>query len=219
MADSLPPISSKWDLYLDQIREHAHLLLAWGYADIRRDLGPDTTEPVITGMLCTAMRSRLNAPGTPDCFLHYWVGDQDPVSPSGELGDERLRLDISVIRTGIKPRLAFVFEAKRLKTNGFPIGKYVGEGGMGDYINCNYAQECPEAAMVALWQDKDSDYWTGELRRVFTADCSGPSPGLGIIRGLEPVTVIEEIKQELDSVHRRSNGTDLRLFHIFLDCR
>lgn len=219
MADNLSPISSKWDLYLDQIREHAHLLLAWAYADVRAKLGPDTAEPVITGILCTAMKGRLNAPETPDCFLHYWVSDQEPVSPSGELGNERLRLDISVIRTGLKPRLAFVFEAKRLRTNGFPIGKYTGAGGMGDYLCGNYAEECPEAAMVGLWQGRDLDYWIGELRRVFDRDRSSPKPELGIAQNLAEVKVIEEIKHELLSEHQRSNGTRLHLFHVFRDCR
>lgn len=219
MADSLSPISSKWDLYLDQIREHAHLLLAWAYADVRARLGTDAAEPAMTGLLCTAMKGRLNAPETPDSFLHYWVGDQDPVSPSRELGDERLRLDISVIRTGIRPRLAYVFEAKRLRTNGFPIGRYIGEGGMGDYLSCKYAEECPEAAMIGLWQDRDSAYWISELRRVFAKDRSSPKPKLGIIRDLELAKVSEEIEDELQSEHQRSNGTGLRLFHIFLGCR
>src|ERR1700693_6323311 len=108
-------------------------------------------KPDITGLLAEGMKSRLNHADTPDKYLHYWPGDQDPVSPDGELGNDRLRLDLNLISTGIRPRLSFIFEAKRLRTAGFPIGKYTGDGGMGDFIECHYGADNPEAAMVALF--------------------------------------------------------------------
>ncbi len=87
-------------------------------------------------------------PDTPEEYNHYCCGDQEPISPGGQLGNDRLRLDITIIRCGIRPRLSFILEAKRLRTGGFPIGKYVGDGGMGDFIECRYGAEHPEAAMT-----------------------------------------------------------------------
>lgn len=212
-------LSALWDCYGEAFRLHSHQLLAWAYGDIRSRLHPDLDEPSITGLLAEAMKHRLDHPDTPDAYLHYCIGDQEPLSPGGELGNERLRLDISVIRSGIKPRLSFVFEAKRLRTGGFPIGKYVGSGGMDDFVSGRYAAVCPEAAMVGLYQNRDAGYWHAELHRAFESDENEPIPLLRVIEKLKPANVLAEWGDELESVHIRRSGTRLRLFHLFLDCR
>jgi hypothetical protein len=175
-------------------------------------------EPDITGLLAEGIKFRLNHADTPDKYLHYWPSDQDPVSPDGQLGNDRLRLDLNLIRTGIRPRLSFIFEAKRLRTGGFPIGKYTGDGGMGDFISCHYGADNPEAAMVALFQNKDITYWQSELQRVFSEDLIAKSPRLGIQDGLSLVSILASLPCELQSVHKRRNGANIRLYHIFLDC-
>jgi len=115
--------------------------------------------------------------------------------------------------------LAYVFEAKRLRTGGFPIGKYVGAGGMDDFISCRYASGCPEAAMIGLYQNNDADYWRSELRRAFEADSKSIHPKLGTATQLKPVVVVPALTGELVSIHDRPNGFTLQLFHLFLDCR
>src|SRR6478752_763670 len=93
---------------------HAHHLLSWAHEDVRAKLNAEMDEPSITGLLAEAMKRRLNEdPALPDAYGHYWIGDQEPVSPGGQLGNDRLRLDISVIRTGLQPSLSYIFEAKR----------------------------------------------------------------------------------------------------------
>jgi hypothetical protein len=170
-------------------------------------------------MLADAMWFRLNHhPATPDAYLHYSSGDQQPVSPEGQLGNNRLRLDITVIRNGIRPRLTFIMEAKRLRTGGFPIGKYVGDGGMGDFIDCRYGADQPEAAMVALFQNRDSSYWHSELRRMLEEDQSSGRFPLGMREGLCAINVLDDIPNEWVSRHERRNGSSIRLFHIFLAC-
>lgn len=208
-----------WAVYLDSIREHSHQLLAWAYADVRAHLHHDSDEPAITGLLCQAMQRRIYHPDTPDAFLHYAIGDQAPISPRGELGNDRLRLDISVRRTGIRQEIVYAFEAKRLRTGNFTIGKYTGAGGMGDFIECRYAAGCPEGVMIGLWQDKDAAYWTGQLNSAFDADRIASSPRLHIQENLSSISVVSVIPDELRSLHRRTDGSDLALFHVFLDCR
>lgn len=208
-----------WDVYLDSIREHSHQLLAWGYADVRTHLHSDLDEPAITGLLCQAMQQRIYHPNTPDKYLNYAIGDQAPISPGGELGIDRLRLDISVRRTGIRNEIVYVFEAKRLRTGGFTIGKYIGAGGMGDFIECRYAAGCPEGAMVGLWQDKDVSYWRSQLENAFDADRRAQTPKLGIKAGLAMAQIITPIPDEWRSTHRRTDGSFIDLNHIFLDCR
>jgi hypothetical protein len=212
-------LSDLWDFYGDAFRLHAHQLLVWAYTDLRPRLGPDMDEPDITGLLADGIKFRLNHhPDTPEEYLHYWPGDQDPISPAAQLGNDRLRLDITIIRCGIRPRLSFIFEAKRLRTGGFPIGKYIGDGGMGDFTECRYGAEHPEAAMIGLFQNKDVSYWRGELIRVFNEDLAAQTPRLRIREPLSEVNVLASLSDELQSKHERANGTPLRLYHIFLNC-
>lgn len=212
-------LSDLWDFYGEAFRLHSHQLLAWAHADIRSRLHPELDEPSITGLLAEAMKLRLDHPDTSDAYLHYCIGDQEPLSPGGELGNERLRLDISVIRSGIKPRLSFVFEAKRLRTGGFPIGKYTGAGGMDDFISGRYAATCPEAAMVGLYQNKDAGYWHAELHRAFAADKVASPPSLRSSAELNAIAILDSLNDEHHSTHVRLNGSQIRLFHLFLDCR
>ncbi|HYU31959.1 MAG TPA: hypothetical protein VEW48_07335 [Thermoanaerobaculia bacterium] len=209
-------LSDAWGLYLGAIRFHAHQLLAWAHADARPALHDDLDEPSLTGLLGEKMKVRLAAPETPQAYDYYAIGDQEPVSPSGQMGNDRLRLDLCIIRTGVKPRLRYIVEAKRLRTGGFPIGRYVGRSGIGDFLECRYGAGCPEAAMIGLVQNKDAVYWQRELHRSFDAESAAGH--LAVLEGLAPVHILESLPNELQSVHRRTDTTPIRLFHIFLDC-
>ena len=211
-------LSEVWSLYLERVRLHAHQLLAWAHSDIRPKLNRDLDEPSITGLLCDAMKDRLGRQDTSTEYDHYTIGDQVPISPYGQLGNDRLRLDICVTRSGVRPRPTYVLEAKRLRTNGFPIGKYVGDGGIGHFIECRYAVGSPEAVMVGLFQNRDASYWQGELKRVFDEDCANSGLRLDIMENLTPAYIIDSLPNELQSSHRRRDASRIRLFHIFLDC-
>jgi hypothetical protein len=211
-------LNELWNVYSETFRLHSHQLLVWAHGDIRSRLNADIDEPAITGLLAEAMKLRLDHPLTPEEYLHYTIGDQVPISPSGQLGNDRLRLDISVIRSGVRPRLSYIFEAKRLQTGAYTIGKYVGEGGIGDFIACRYASDYPEAAMIGLLQNKDFSYWHSELHRTFDDDRKSKDPHLGIHKPLKAVSVLPGLGNELVSQHIRKNKKLLDLFHIFLDC-
>ena len=213
-------LSALWDFHGEVLREHAHQLLVWAHADARSELVPELDEPGMTGKLVEAMKHRLNSDvDLPEEYLHYWPGDQEPISPDGQTGNDRLRLDITLVRTGIRPRISYIIEAKRLRTNGFPIGKYIGAGGMGDFIECRYGRECPEAAMVALFEDRDIVHWHSELRRVFKEDVESDSNQLRTTNSLVEVNVLPDLEGELKSEHDRTKSAGIiRIFHIFLDC-
>src|SRR4029077_3405806 len=211
-------LSKVWNLYVERLRFHSHQLLAWAHSDIRLSLHSGLNEPSITGLLGDAMKARLNSAYTPEEYDHYTVLDQEPISPSGQLGNDRLRLDLCVVRSGVRPRLAYIFEAKRLRTHGFPIGKYVGEGGMGDFLECRYGSTSPEAVMIGLFQNRDVTYWKAELERVFDEDRRALLPQLDILDDLRPVQVHDSFPDELQSGHRRRNALYIRMLHIFLDC-
>jgi hypothetical protein len=213
-------LAGNWDVHLEVFRTHAHQLLVWAYQDVRHKLSPDSDEPTKTGWLAEAMKRRLDLPETPSEYDHYWPGDQVPISPDGQEGNERLRLDFSVVKNGIKPRLCYLFEAKRLRTSAYPIGKYVGDEGMKDFVDGRYGRECPEAAMVGLFENKDVDYWHSELKRVCEEDLKKSTPTLRQTGNFSLVEIHDELAGELESHHEREASLGrLRLLHIFLDCR
>lgn len=211
-------LSEAWSVYIQALRFHAHQLLAWAHSDIRLLRIHDLDEPSITGLLGNAMKTRLDSPETPIEYVHYAIGDQDPVSPAGELGNDRLRLDLCVIRSGIRPRLKYIFEAKRLRTSGFSIGKYVGQGGIGDFIECRYGAGSPEAVMIGLFQNQDAAYWQSELGRIFDDDGINSRSQLQIVEKLRSVRILDSLPNELQSRHRRKDASQILLFHIFLEC-
>jgi len=211
-------LSDAWSVYLEAMRVHAHQLLAWAHADARSLLHDALDEPSITGLLGNAMKARLDAPETPQAYDLYTIGDQEPISPSGQMGNDRLRLDLCVTRSGTKPRLRYIYEAKRLRTGGFPIGQYVGPSGIGDFLEGRYGKESPEAVMIGLFQNKDARYWQKELHRSFDEDNVSARGLFAVLEGLAPVRILENFPNELQSVHRRRETNPIRLFHIFLDC-
>ena len=89
---------------------------------------------------------------------------------------------------------------------------------MGDFIECRYGADHPEAAMVALFQNKDVTYWHGELKRVFSEDQATETPRLGIHETLSDVVILDDLPDELQSIHRRTKKTNIRIYHIFLNC-
>lgn len=213
-------LSPAWAAYTDTFRLHVHQLVAWAHQDSRSRLGADLDEPSLTGLLAEAIKRRLyEDETTPEAYLRYDIHDQAPENPEGcLLGNARRRLDLSITCSGMIPRPVFTLEAKRLRTNGYPIGKYVGEGGMGDYISGRYAPTHTEAAMLGLIQDRDTAYWMTELHRCFAEDIASTTPKLAILDGLAPIAIVPEIKGELESRHIRAGRGPLRLFHIPLDC-
>jgi hypothetical protein len=189
--------------YFDSFRENVHQLIAWGYNDIKIKLNSDTEEEDISGELALAIDKRLNHKSIEKKFRRFAVHNEKPYSSKGERGKRRRKLDVVLEATGTR-RLEYVFEAKRLKTNGFPIGEYLGDSGLGCFLQNIYAQEHQEAGMLAYIQDKDIKYWFSQL--------SGK-----IGSQLKPISVIPVIQNEWYSIHKRTDNSNIRISHIFLD--
>ena len=130
--------------------------------------------------------------------------------------DEYIYFDIVFVEaTRTVPRRRYTVEAKRLKTNGFSIGKYCDAGVM-RFVNEIYASTSPEAAMIVFFQDKDVTYWFDELTRKFNED--GKSKKLSIELDLRKVEIIAPITNEWFSIHKRNSNNKILLFHILWDC-
>lgn len=210
-------LANDWDLYQRAFRIDVHQLLAWGYADSRSRITADDEEEVITTYIAEAIDHRIDDPCTPEKFTRYAIHNAHFVSPGGQTGKRQLKLDLMLEQCGIRPKRHFVFEAKRLKTGSHPIGKYTGDEGLGCFVGGLYAANDPEAAMVGYMQNADAAYWFSELERVFSEDESN-GRDLRVAERLRKNVVVPDLPNEWSSDHTRTNGSPIRVFHLFVGC-
>jgi hypothetical protein len=123
----------------------------------------DTDEEEITGDLTEATNEFINCLSSPDWTSHYYAQEELRENTKGKKGKHRKRVDIVCVLTGRKPHQKIKFEAKRLRTPGFPASKYVGKTGLGEFISGNYAQESQVVGMIGYVQSDNPKLWAGKL--------------------------------------------------------
>lgn len=196
-------------------RRDAHQLLAWGYQDVLPQVHCNLTEEEITGLIVEAIEKRLDDPSTPEKFDRYSIDEEKPISVEGRKGKKRRRLDLVVVSGHSRPRPKYIFEAKRLRKNGYPISEYVGKDGLQCYIKGIYASQYPEAAMVGYIQSDAATYWENELERRFNHD---PNNDLCIKQILQKTQVLTSLPDAWVSEHERVVSGSITVYHIFLNC-
>lgn len=216
-------LGPNWDEYLAVLREDAHLLLAWGYNDTRRELPNARDEYDITDLLADAMERRINDPLTPERFTLYSVHNERPISPAGQRGKKRPKLDIQIQRNGVRPKPYYTIEAKRLRdddkcTASDSLAHYLGDEGIGRFVAGVYDPEAVEAAMLGCIQAHDAKFWLECIASAFAEDVSSGRNKLRIIEQFCRCQIIAEILEEASSAHRRNNSSTIRLLHIMFFC-
>lgn len=93
--------------------------------------------------------------------MYYSVHNEKPISPFGELGKKRPKLDIQIQRHGCRPTPHFTFEAKRLRDDRLQdvrktMTAYLGDEGVKRFVTNRYASESVEAAMLGCVQARDA---------------------------------------------------------------
>jgi hypothetical protein len=205
------------DAYFYGLRRDAHQLLAWGHQGALPQIHCNLEEEEITGLIVEEMREKLKDPAIPERFYErYSVGEEKPLAVEGRTGKRRRKLDIVVeSNLPLEIRPEYIFEAKRLRKNGFPISEYIGEGGLQCFVKEAYASQYPEAAMVAYVQSDDTSYWESELKRRFDRDSNND---FRIIKLLQKVPVLSSMPDVWVSGHERITGDSIAVYHIFLTC-
>jgi hypothetical protein len=217
-------LAAEWDDYLVELREDAHQLLAWGYADTRLRLTKAKDEYEMTGLLADGMNARIDSPQTPERFLLYAIHNEKPTSPAGELGKKRPRLDIQIERCGVRPKPHFTFEAKRLRDDANSsvsdtMRHYLGVEGVSRFVSGRYAYESSEAAMLGCIQAHDAEFWFNKVGSAFDADTTKGGHLYASIGKLRLANVIKDFPDERISLHSITAAVSMQIFHLFIDCR
>lgn len=202
-------------IFSNAFRKHVHLLIIWGHSGAHpRIKSINEQEPSITGYIADSIKNRLRDVYCPPWCKHYSVQDDPPVESEGRVGRRRRRADI-IIESNVKGRPEFLFEAKRLRKNGYGVSKYVGSEGMGCFINSVYGSRYNETAMIGYVQSSSLDHWKSKIKE--TIDKNNVKLELKSVQ--QDITIIDEIQFEWFSEHaRKAIGRDVKIYHILLDC-
>jgi hypothetical protein len=214
---STTPDPSHFQPWKVAFRKNAHLLISAGYTAGRAKIATNEHEEEhITEFIVCGTKDWMRRLDRPSWCKYYSVHEESPVSGKGNHGKFRTRTDI-FIELGSRPeRPGYVFEAKRLRTNGFGAGKYTGLEGMGCFTEGIYASEYDEAAMLGYVQSDTLFEWKERVKQSITEKESG----LYLASPQYDEVVIADFPLEWVSEHKRKMGKDvsIRIYHVLLDC-
>jgi hypothetical protein len=209
------PAPTLLQAYGERLRQHAHELIAQGYARMDKAAFVQQHEPAITGELVRQIRAFLESgQSVPEWVADYSIHDDPPLNTAGKVGNTRPRVDIEfeyVVR-GKRPRL--LFEAKRLCSGtGHSVAGYLGEDGLGCFLSGRYPLTHGEAGMLGYIQSATEEVWAAKIASRLVADPAA----YGIV---PPALSRQRIAQELEhtwfSRHRPQDSEDLILVHHVL---
>lgn len=193
--------------------KRVHQLLKLGYDQLTpADCGGEQEE-AITGFLVEAIDAILSNPA--EGWMRFFSIHEDPrVHDQLRKGKRRRRVDMRVDSSMYRLRTRFCFEAKRLGKR-HPVGKYLGEDGMGCFLSGAYARDDDQAGMLGYVQSETPRRWAdkiaAELRR--NPSCYGmPEHGQ-----FSSVAIVDGLDHTYHSSHDRLTvGRPVSIFHTLL---
>ena len=198
-------------------RENAHVLISVGYTACRTKIESDEhKEEHITEFIVCGMKDWMRRRDRPSWCKYYSVHEEAPVSKKGSYGKSRPRTDIFIELGSRLERPEYVFEAKRLRTNGYGVGRYTGLEGMGCFTEGIYASGYNEAAMLGYVQSNTLFKWKESVKKSIIERATS----LYLKSPQYDEVVIAEFPLEWVSEHERINskGTFVSIYHILLNC-
>jgi hypothetical protein len=94
---------------------------------------------------------------------------------------------------------------------------YLGEEGLGCFINGVYAKDFDEAGMLGYVQCDTLDQWVERLKLAIENDAKSDNKLL-LKSPQREIQIIDEVSQEWVSEHNRNTGRSISIYHILLDC-
>ncbi|MFL5706055.1 MAG: hypothetical protein ACJ8AG_25000 [Ktedonobacteraceae bacterium] len=214
---STTPDPSHFQPWKVAFRKNAHLLINAGYSTGRAKITTNEhKEEHITEFIVCGIKDWMRRSDRPSWCKYYSVHEEAPVSGKGSHGKSRPRTDIFIELGSHRERPEYVFEAKRLRANGFEAGKYTGIEGMGCFTAGIYAAGYDEAAMLGYVQSNTLIEWKKRVKKSIMKTATG----LYLQSAQYDEIVIPDFPLEWVSEHERHNSKDtpVRIYHILLDC-
>ena len=211
------PDPSHFQAWKVAFRKNAHLLINVGYGAGRAKVTTNEhKEEHITEFIVCGIKDWMRRSDCPSWCKYYSVHEEAPVSGKGSHGKSRPRTDIFIELGSRRERPEYVFEAKRLRANGFEAGKYTGVEGMGCFTAGIYAAGYDEAAMLGYVQSNTLIEWKKRVKKSIMENAAG----LYLQSAQYDEVVIPDFPLEWVSEHERHNGEGslVRIYHILLDC-
>jgi hypothetical protein len=199
--------------YEESFIRRSHSILKMGYARLDAPSFADHEEEDITGELTRAMQEAVQDTTAPRWAKHFWPVEETRVHESGRLGKRRRRIDIEILQHGIVPRRRFRFEAKRLG-DAASRRSYLGEDGLGCFLDGRYAKEDSIAGMLGYVQQ---DSVEGQARRLAETLETAPE-NYALVPGGQwrKVPIVRELST-FRSIHSRRRALEpITLLHTFL---
>ena len=204
-----------WTRYGEQFKQGAFQLLWWGYVDSRSQFGSTTAEEVISDYIVRAIKERLTDPHTPEDFARFFAENEKPVSSPTRAGKQRRRIDIYVESSSPRERLAYFFEAKRLRRPTHSVTGYTGPDGMELFVDGEYAAEEVQGGMIGYIQSDSAGHWETLLDGAIRLDVRKK---LSVREHLTRCVILPRLNDTWRTAHLRPNGSEFVLYHMFLDC-
>ena len=203
-------------IFQKKFRKHVFQLMYEGYAPLLKN-DKDYTgieEEEVSHDLVGNIEAYFATDNAPKWVEKFSVSLEHPISPNGEIGRKRPKLDIR-IRTGQRPCPNFVFESKRLNQN-TESAEYFGDDGMRAFLveNKYPVNAINEAGMLGYVQTKNVSQWIQWLRKHFkkrTDVFSLPDSDMDL------ETVIKQLPHTYRSKHKPGHCQgEITIFHVLL---
>jgi hypothetical protein len=191
-----------------------HRLIAMGYSTLTPCEFAPAQEEEITGELVKAIDGVLNREAAPVWSSWFSVHEEPRVHDPHRRGKRRLRLDIRIDCSQVKPRSRLCFEAKRLGP-GHGTADYVGSEGLQCFIEGSYARNETIAGMLGYVQGGTPEEWAVKIEKAVTMAASSAKNQVPRLWRQHPL--VPELQYTYYSSHERPGiGSMIDVYHTLL---
>lgn len=212
-----PSLNSRiFQSFDSSFRDHVHQLIEWGFHDARpRIANNNEDEPKITSYIAEAIQDKIDYTNGIPWISDYSAQDGSKARKRGAAGNTKPMPDITIELCGTGPHPKYLFEAKRLRTPGFAVGKYVENGGLDCFTTGLYGVEYPEAGMLGYVQSHSIPHWKALVQDAINQKATK----LELIPSQYDYKSKFSFPEEWISEHKRTfQGRPITIYHILLDC-
>lgn len=198
-----------------------HQLLEIGYQSVQSDYGADCSEidePSLTGFLKQSISQALNNPPAQidEWCDHFFIVEDVLENTEDRTGKRRKKVDIAFECSRDRPRNHFRFEAKRLHSGEKNASTYLGDEGLGCFLDGSYGLQDPDAGMLGYVQRNTVDHWAADIsallsdeHEIYALTDGGSWNAHSFPNGPEHTYVTKH--------QRRTDHSEITVFHSLLD--